>query len=70
MKFHRKLSKEGTIVSMCVTGWKMADGDKCTCKRAADMLPVFRRYKIKNGAKTPINGYASFLFAFPSGNNW
>ena len=25
MKFHRKLSKEGTIVSMCVTGWKMAD---------------------------------------------
>ena len=32
--------------------------------------PVFRRYKIKNGAKTPINGYASFLFAFPSGNNW
>lgn len=38
MKFHRKLSKEGMIVSMCVTGWKMAGGDKCTCKKAADML--------------------------------
>ena len=41
-----------------------------TNKFLSCIIPVFRRYKIKNGAKTPINGYASFLFAFPSGNNW
>ena len=34
------------------------------------MLPVFRRYKTKNGAKTQINGYASFLFVFQLSNNW
>ena len=32
--------------------------------------PVFRRYKTKNGAKTQINGYASFLFVFQLSNNW
>ena len=34
------------------------------------VLPVFRRYKTKNGAKTQINGYASFLFVFQLSNNW
>ena len=34
------------------------------------MEPVFRRYKAKNGAKTQINGYASFLFVFQLSNNW
>lgn len=34
------------------------------------IIPVFRRYKTKNGAKTQINGYASFLFVFQLSNNW
>ena len=34
------------------------------------IIPVFRSYKIKNGAKTQINGYASFLFVFQLSNNW
>ena len=34
------------------------------------MIPVFRSYKRKNGAKAQINGYASFLFVFQLSNNW
>ena len=39
-------------------------------KICQSMVPVFRRYKAKNGAKTQINGYASFLFVFQLSNNW
>ena len=38
--------------------------------RRSGIIPVFRRYKAKNGAKTQINGYASFLFVFQLSNNW